>query len=115
VEYDEEGIFSIWIMDTFVHILSSRKEMCKSELYKGLIIYENDKGSRFSTRYYTAVNPNKIDKNGKAYHVHASSPQLIRKIADCYDMLRKYGRADCYKRAVKNRAMRLDGYYILSK
>jgi len=89
--------------------------MCKNKLYKGLIIYENDKGSRFGTRYYTAVNPKKIGKNGKALHVHASSLRLIKKIADCYDMLRKYGRAGCYKRAIRNRAMKLEGYYILSK
>ncbi len=89
--------------------------MCKSENYRGLIIYENNKGSRFGTTYYTVVNPNKIDKNGKALHAHGSNYNLAKKIADCYNALIKYGKADGFKRSVKNKAMRLAGYYILMK
>lgn len=87
--------------------------MCKSYPYKGLIIYENDKGSPFGTKYFSVVNPKKCDKNGKKLHAHAMTKASVHKIADCYDELKRY--KFCKRRYslnIRNKAMKLDGCFI---
>jgi hypothetical protein len=91
--------------------------MCRQYPYKGLIIYEND-DSKFNSVYYSVVNPEKKDKRGKMLHSHSMTEHGIRRIADCYSELKKYGVAlGKYSLTTRNKAMRLisPSTYILMK
>lgn len=90
--------------------------MCKNYNYKGLIIYVNDKGSRFGTKYYSVVNPHKSNKYGKKLHAHTTSKGLAKKIIDCYYNLINMGTpGHQYSLYIRNKACRLMGLNIFSK
>ena len=82
--------------------------MTKSYRYKGLIIYENDKGSCFNTLYYTVVNPKIKDTKGRLLHAHSATKNHIEKIVDCYHCL-KNGYPAKFSLTVRNKAMTLLG------
>lgn len=75
------------------------------KIYKGFKI-EYAIG-RFNKSYYTAVNI----KNNQ--HSHDVSEKLIYKICDCaYELLHKNSTSNMYEPMIRNKAMRLIGFYI---
>ena len=88
--------------------------MCTSCNYKGMIIYEND-DSQFSKEYFSAVNPFKRDKRGRLLHAHTISEGSAKKVVDCFHRLRFGKDVSRYSLSIRNKAMRMLGYYIKSK
>lgn len=88
--------------------------MCTSCNYKGMIIYEND-DSQFSKEYFSAVNPFKEDENGRKLHAHATTKGAAKKVVDCFHRLRFGKDVSRYSLSIRNKAMRMLGYYIKSK
>ena len=89
--------------------------MCRSYTYKGLIIYENDKGSRFDSPYFSIVNPKRFDEKGKMLHCHAVSESSARKIADCFSKLLYTGTAAKYSLNIRNKCLRLLGQRVIMR
>lgn len=83
--------------------------------YRGMWIYQNINGSQFNTTYWTVANPRKIDKTGNLLHAHVNTEGIAKKLVDCFCKLHNGGRLDKYQRDLRNKAMRLSGFYILSK
>ena len=81
--------------------------MSRSYTYKGLIIYENHKGSRFNTPYYSVVNPRQYNRNGKMLHCHCVTENSARKVADCFNRLTRYGVAGRCSLNIRNKALML--------
>lgn len=79
--------------------------MTRKYTYKGLIIYQN-KGSRFNATYFSVCNPRKYNKKGKMLHCHCMTENSARKVADCFDMLNRYGFAP-YSMNIRNKALML--------
>ncbi len=81
--------------------------MSRRYTYKGLIIYENHKGSRFNTPYFSVVNPKQFSRNGKMLHCHCVTESSARRVADCFNGLRRYGVAGRYSLNIRNKALML--------
>jgi len=88
--------------------------MCKSRKYKGMIIYEND-NSKFGTEYFSVVNPFKRDKGGRLLHAHTITEGSAKKVVDCLHKLRFKEDVSKYPLPIRNKAMRILGYFVKTK
>lgn len=91
--------------------------MCKSNTYKGFIIYHNKKGDKFDCPYLSIVNQRINKSDGHKVHVHIQASEKTAKlIIDCgLDIIHKGFTCRTRDRVIKNKAMRLIGLDIRSR
>lgn len=82
----------------------------KIHKYRGLDIYENERGEKFDTPYFTVVNK----LGNKEHHCHANTFNAAKKIIDCFHKIKK-GMPIRGSLTSRNKACRLLNTYVEMK